>query len=325
MLVQSDDTAVCFRVKRTQDVDVHASNLAAWDQHYEQTSCGAFSGEVRELLDGELQLFEEVASCATSQRCQPWQGGLWVGLAVPDHGAGLRFMGRPVQAHELMVARSETPFDLQVPAGHGLYGMVLGQAALERHLQALHQQAWPAGWAPVPSVQTLSPLQRYRLQGMLREVLRCLQEQPAALHHGASRRSLREALMTVLCDVLLPPSLSEAVTPRQLRRHELVHRVRERVFEHPDAPLSVADLCTHLHVTRRTLQNCFQDVLGMSPATYLRTVRLNAVRRALREEAPHASTIADTAARWGFWHMGHFSQDYKALFGETPSQTRLHA
>lgn len=325
MLVQSDDAAVCFRVKRTQDVDVHARNLAAWDQHYEQTSCGAFSGEVRELLDDDLQLFEEVASCATSQRCQPWQGGLWVGLAVPEHGAGLRFMGRASQPHELMLARSETPFDLQVPAGHGLYGMVLGQAQLERHLQALHQQDWPADWAPVPSVQALSPLQRYRFQGMLREVLRCLEEQPAALSHAASRRSLRDALMTVLCDVLLPQSMSEAVTPRQLRRHELVSRVRDLVFEHPHTPLSVADLCTRLHVTRRTLQNCFQDVLGMSPAAYLRTVRLNAVRRALREEPPRGSTIADTAARWGFWHMGHFSQDYKALFGETPSQTRLHA
>jgi AraC family ethanolamine operon transcriptional activator len=77
-------------------------------------------------------------------------------------------------------------------------------------------------------------------------------------------------------------------------------------------------------VTRRTLQNCFQEALGMSPASYLRTVRLNAVRRALRE-GPPATTIADTAARWGFWHMGHFSQEYKTLFGETPSQTRQQA
>jgi AraC family transcriptional regulator, ethanolamine operon transcriptional activator len=120
----------------------------------------------------------------------------------------------------------------------------------------------------------------------------------------------------------VPHMLSDAVSPRQLRRQELVHRVRELVFEHPEQPLSVAELCTRLHVTRRTLQNGFQEALGTSPATYLRTVRLNAVRRALRTQGTEA-TIADTAARWGFWHMGHFSQDYKALFGETPSQTRV--
>jgi AraC family ethanolamine operon transcriptional activator len=96
------------------------------------------------------------------------------------------------------------------------------------------------------------------------------------------------------------------------------------VFEHPDTPLTVAELCTRLHMTRRTLQNCFHDTLGQSPASYLRSLRLNAVRRALRESPPSA-TVADIAAGWGFWHMGHFSQDYKALFGETPSQTRRHS
>ena len=324
MLVQSDTAAACFRVKRTQDVDIHARNLAAWEQQYEQTSAGAFSGEVRELLDHDLQVFEEVASCATNQRCRPWRGGVWVGLAVPEADRGLRYMGRPSHGLQLMLAGGDEPFDLQVPAGHGLYGMVLDKEQLARHVQALHQQPWPEHWAGVPRVQILTPLQRYRLAGMLRKVLRCLQEQPEALHHEASRRSLREALLNVLCDVVMPQTLSEAVSPRQLRRQELVRRVRELVFEHPEQPLSVAELCARLHVTRRTLQNGFQEALGTSPATYLRTMRLNAVRRALREQAP-ATTIADTAARWGFWHMGHFSQDYKALFGETPSQTRQAA
>lgn len=326
MLVQSHaDTVTAsarFRVKRTQDVDIHASNLASWDQHYEQTSPGTFSGEVRELTDHGLQVFEEVATCATSQRCRPWPGGVWVGLAVPEADHGLRFMGRPSHGLQLMFAGGDDPFDLEVPAGHGLYGMVLDKEQLAGHVQALHQQPWPEHWAGAPRVQALTALQRYRLAGMVREVLRCLQEQPEALHHEASRRTLREALLNVLCDVVMPQTLSEAVSPRQLRRQALVRKVRELVFEHPEQPLSVAELCTRLHVTRRTLQNGFQETLGTSPATYLRTVRLNAVRRALREQPPHTSTIADTAARWGFWHMGHFSQDYKALFGETPSRTR---
>ncbi|KRC11954.1 hypothetical protein ASE11_00245 [Hydrogenophaga sp. Root209] len=321
MLVQSDTLAACFRIKRTQDVDIHARNLDAWEQQYEQTSPGAFRGEVRELLDHDLQVFEEVANCATNQRCRPWRGGVWVGLAVPEADGGLRFMGRPSHGLQLMLAGGEEPFDLQVPAGHGLYGMVLDKEQLARHVQALHQQPWPEHWAGVPRVQPVTARQRHRLAGMVREVLRCLHEQPEALHHEASRRKLREALLTVLCDVVMPQTLSEAASPRHLRRQELVRKVRELVFEHPEQPLSVAELCARLHVTRRTLQNGFQEALGTSPATYLRTVRLNAVRRALREQAP-AVTIADTAARWGFWHMGHFSQDYKALFGETPSRTR---
>jgi len=64
-------------------------------------------------------------------------------------------------------------------------------------------------------------------------------------------------------------------------------------------------------------------VLGISPKRYLRLVRLNGVRRDLKSRAHEARVkVQDVAARWGFSHMGHFSQDYKALFGELPSETR---
>ena len=310
-----------FRVKRTREVDVHARNLDAWDQDYVQTSPGVFQGQVRELFDGPLQAFEEVANCATSQHCRPWQGGVWLGLSVLEKPEGLRFMGRPVGGHELMIADGSEAFDLQVPAGHGLYGLVFDPAELLDHVRARDQADAAPAHRPGVRLQTLTPLQRMRLVGLLREVLRGLEADPGALMFAASRRSLRDALLTVLGDTLLPAGQADAVTPRQQRRQDVVRRVRELVTEQPHEYLGVERLCEALHITRRTLQNCFQDSLGISPASYLRLVRLNAVRRELRD-ADAGQTIGDVAARWGFWHMGHFSQDYKALFGETPSNTR---
>ena len=321
MLQAPDAASARFRVKRTQDVDVHANNLAAWEQRYEQTSGGPFVGEVREWVDADLQVFEEVASCATSQRCRPWQDGVWLGLAAPGGAHGLRFMGREVHGQQLMVSGSDAPFELQVPAGQGLFGLVLRQATLASHWQTLYGQPWPEHWRGTPSVQALSVTQRERLSGTLHEVLRSVQQCPDLLQHDATRRSLRNTLLCVLGDLLMPQALSEASGARQYRRQQCIQRVREWVFEYPETPLTVADLCARLHMTRRTLQNCFHEVLGLSPATYLRTLRLNAVRRALRE-GPASATVAGIAAGWGFWHMGHFSHDYKALFGETPSQTR---
>ena len=319
MLVQP--ATASFRVKRTPDVHIHARSLEAWDQHYEQVSPGAFVGEVHELRDQNFQLFHEVASCATSQRCRPWRGGVWMGLAVTEADAGLRFLGNHTDGRHLMLASDERPFDLQVPAGVGLYGLVLDKARLVQHMQALRHHPGAEHWMDEPQVQVLSALQRYRLAGLMREVLRGLQSQPDVLNHEASRRSLHETLLTVLTDIVVPEVPGERVGARHQRRHDLVHRVREMVHECPEQPLNVSDLCVRLHVTRRTLQNAFQGAIGMSPATFLRTVRLNGVRRALRDPSTVA-TIAETAARWGFWHMGHFCQEYKALFGQTPSQSR---
>jgi AraC family ethanolamine operon transcriptional activator len=324
MSVASTNLSACFRVKRTREVDVHARNLAAWDQDYVQTSPGVFQGQVRELFDGPLQAFEEVANCATNQHCRPWQGGVWLGLSVPEQPAGLRFMGRPVGGHELMISDGSEAFDLQVPAGHGLYGLVFDPRELLGHVHARDQAVTSPARIPGVRLQTLTPTQRFRLVGLLREVLRGLEADPGALAHEASRRSLREALMTVLADTLMPADQADAVTPRQQRRQDVVRRVRELVTEQPQDYLGVERLCSELHITRRTLQNCFQDSLGISPANYLRLVRLNAVRRELRNGTAD-QTIGDVAARWGFWHMGHFSHDYKALFGETPSHTRLAA
>jgi len=31
--------------------------------------------------------------------------------------------------------------------------------------------------------------------------------------------------------------------------------------------------------------------------------------------------VQDIAARWGFWHLSHFANDYRRMFGELPSET----
>jgi AraC family ethanolamine operon transcriptional activator len=70
----------------------------------------------------------------------------------------------------------------------------------------------------------------------------------------------------------------------------------------------------------RTLIYSFKDWFGMGPIAYLKLLRLNAVHRRLKE--PRESVrIFDVAADFGFWHMGHFSTNYKRVFGVTPTQT----
>jgi AraC family ethanolamine operon transcriptional activator len=79
----------------------------------------------------------------------------------------------------------------------------------------------------------------------------------------------------------------------------------------------VAELCAELGVSRRTLQTAFHETWGMGPLAWLRLLRLNAVRRALKS----APSVTAAATQLGFFHFGRFSHDYEALFGELPSQT----
>jgi AraC family ethanolamine operon transcriptional activator len=58
---------------------------------------------------------------------------------------------------------------------------------------------------------------------------------------------------------------------------------------------------------------------------YLRLIRLNGARRSLREPLSAAVSVRDVAANWGFWHFSQFSSDYRKLFGQCPSESRMQA
>ncbi|WP_170486472.1 MULTISPECIES: helix-turn-helix domain-containing protein [unclassified Ruegeria] len=85
--------------------------------------------------------------------------------------------------------------------------------------------------------------------------------------------------------------------------------------------LGLIDICTNLGISLRSLHYAFQDVAGISPATWLRRVRLNQVYRVLKNSDPMETKIKRVAAEHGFLHLGHFSNQYKQLFGHLPSHT----
>jgi AraC family ethanolamine operon transcriptional activator len=88
-------------------------------------------------------------------------------------------------------------------------------------------------------------------------------------------------------------------------------------------PSCVSDLCIGCGVPRRTLSHAFHQVLGMGPATYLRRLRLNQVRRTLRQfrATDRRTRVKSVALENGFWHPGRFSSQYRELFGESPLES----
>jgi AraC family ethanolamine operon transcriptional activator len=109
--------------------------------------------------------------------------------------------------------------------------------------------------------------------------------------------------------------------PAHQRRFATVLAARALVSQPMHQALTVDEVCARLHLTRRTLQNHFHSVVGLSPADFLKAVRLNACRHQLRAASVQELSVQDVAAQWGFFHMGHFAHDYKEMFGELPSHT----
>lgn len=86
-------------------------------------------------------------------------------------------------------------------------------------------------------------------------------------------------------------------------------------------PVYTEQLCATLGVSARCLHDAFRAALGVSPHAHLKLRRLMLVRRALSRRQEGPDLVKSVALGHGFWHLGHFARDYRALFGELPSQT----
>ncbi|WP_321871803.1 AraC family transcriptional regulator [Paraburkholderia tropica] len=132
---------------------------------------------------------------------------------------------------------------------------------------------------------------------------------------------LTQWLMTMLL-TQLPHSYSDALLSSDARTPLPAHvrRSRDYIDAHLDTPLTLAVLARVAGVSPRTLQNGFAQFIGVSPATYVRERRLEAVHERLRRE-PQAS-VTQAMLACGVQSFGHFTRAYVRRYGHAPSVTR---
>lgn len=98
-----------------------------------------------------------------------------------------------------------------------------------------------------------------------------------------------------------------------------VRRVQEYVQNRFAEAITLADLCVVSGLKVRRLQMAFRTVVDMTPMQYVRSERLRRARALLGQAGCLSVTWAATQS--GFWHMAQFTQDYRRMFGELPSET----
>ena len=189
----------------------------------------------------------------------------------------------------LASAFSDIP-DTVLTQGAGMRIGLTEQARLRGLLSAVEEMIWQPGDA-LASTPTRRNLERDLLEGFF-----------AALRSG--------------CSDLVP-----APAPRVAGRHRRLRQARDYIAAHAGEPIGLDDLCAAIGLSHRGVEYLFRDMLGLSPTVYLRHQRLHCARRALRRAEPAFGVVKQVALHCGFWHLGHFAEEYRTLFGENPSET----
>lgn len=303
--------------------------LDAWNQSYCQISRGSFDGSITSFAAGSVRIHVERLNRTVYQRGEVAPDRIAVGVPFQLEGHAL-LCGEKSHRDALHVFSGSNGFEFLSPDRHLVVNLEITAAdsrsdGVRAQLREIAERL--AGRA---GVRNAEPLRLDAFRTTLAQMLAAIQDTPALLDDPQVAASLERSAVFGLADVLPDPPARDAApaahatrtagtthTHRTARHWQLVRAVRELVEASPDGPLTVAELCVRLRASRRTLQYAFEESLGVNPFMYMRAVRLGHARNELQR----ADTVTEAATRWGFWHLGNFSNEYREQFGELPSET----
>jgi AraC family transcriptional regulator, ethanolamine operon transcriptional activator len=265
-------------------------------------------------------------------------------LAVAQAAPGTAVLQLPLEGAETLVLNGR-PFR---PRMVGLYG---GGAELLRAnprgnvftTLSLPMDAAEALLCPPPG----SPLRRPGAQGLLeaepeawgraaglvRAAATIAAAAPATFDAEPPRAALRDALLDAARGLVREPGRGRG-DGRSRRdapaRRRVVLAADAHLRAHLARPIYTEELCAALGVSPATLAAAFHAAFGVSPHRFLKLrrlalVRAGLLRRGAPEEGGPAPLVKSVALAHGFWHLGQFAAEYRAMYGETPSETLARA
>jgi len=306
-----------FDDARFDDVNRHAAAVNSWQQTYTQISAGRLQSSLMQLASARCHLFREQLNQRVVQQGQAPRGRVCFALPICVPGTA-HMQGREADHNSLFCLRGGQEFMFHMPRGMDLLALTfdetffLAVADSTRMGNIAHLIRQP--------VIKVSPrrLAVYRQQwlGRIAGFVAC----PGQARTTLALDALERGLLADTLALLAHPGC-EARQARSTSSY-IVEKLHGQTLRNTIEAPNIFEASRRLRVSRRTVQNSFRSVAETTPLNYLRTVRLNGVRRELMGSRADQVSIGDVAARWGFFHMSHFARAYRTLFGELPSQTR---
>ena len=240
--------------------------------------------------------------------------------SCPEPGHSFNFGIRHGPGYLGLLAPGAT-MDSMTPPNYGNAILSVQRQAFLSRLAALYPETpshvLEAGAALRPSAEAAEALRRG-----LQEVTRVGPDPSANSTADFTVRFEAEILSLFLdafadgCDQRLPSG-----GLRLKKRFQRLRQVREFIEAHFHQTLPMETLCRATGFSKRGLELLFQDLLDVTPTTYLRQLRLHKARQSLRQAPPQAGLVKKIAFACGFTHLGRFAQDYRRQFGESPVDT----
>ncbi|OWK49282.1 Transcriptional activator FeaR [Pseudomonas oleovorans subsp. oleovorans] len=236
-------------------------------------------------------------------------------LQVQLKGRSLWFdrgVEQQLQPGDLLMINPDDPVDLTYADDCEKLIIKLPTRLLEA---CCEEQRWSLPKEGVRFTRTLQRLEH--LQDFMRLVdLICLESESdesglQTQHHYT--RIVANKLLTKVPNNIRRDAPPQHAVPFEL----LIQYIDEHLKNEP----SIEQLAALAQVSQRSLYALFERHLNCTPKQYVRDRKLDRVHACLSDPSCHVRSVTEIALDYGFMHLSRFSENYKARFGELPSET----
>ena len=296
-----------------QSIEEMAEQSVFWGLESQQLGRGKYEGRISAVHSGSVQLARSLRSLGTLLRGNVPRGT--VVLSVPVNAPRpIFYRGGLLASSSVIALRHTEEVDFRSAGSLDMLTIAVDEDRLQKHAMAL----WGEPVDARRKRQRLSlaePAARGRLVARLLQLLDAAERDSKRVVESGPAKAFEGAVLdAILCEVADRERPEE--TPM---RYWLARRAADFLHAHCREPLSIAEICAAVGANRRTLHLGFREVFGVTPMAYLTALRLNGVRAKLLNSDARDLTITQVAMNWGFSHLGRFSINYRAHFGESPS------
>ncbi|WP_170756100.1 AraC family transcriptional regulator [Ruegeria lacuscaerulensis] len=297
----------------TSDVGQLQDASVGWDQEYYQMTAGPLESSLDLLQVGQKQIAREKWNRKIVYRGTGMPGCFSAALVLKQAEPAVLF-GEKIKTGSIVVQPPSR--EAELIGSTNWDGVNLAVPFSEARSLALNLTGDDLDFDDIPPVSSLTQQARKRLGLAAQDLLRRSKQA-----NEFETKHLLDQFTKLFLWELISSQASKSASLQSCRSAAIVSRACDIAYSDDVCSVGLVELCSEIGVSLRTLHYAFRDCIGISPATWLRRIRLNKVHKTLSASSVGEVQIKGVAIENGFFHQGHFAQQYKRVFGCLPEET----
>ena len=296
-----------FRDLNTEEMDFYTR---AWNLEYVQMQKGLYMGSVTAVYTPHMQLMRTPHSRGLLLQGDFPKGTVLIAAVVTK--SDVTFQNKVADKHEIKILRSGDEIDFMCNGESETITIAVEETFFDDAYYSYFGQEFHVD-KKNKKVYIEPRFLSHFTQGIEKWISYLMQDHDQAnigMHYESIESQILEHVFSSIY-------MEEG---QKLRQKFQIKKARDLLHESIGEVSNIANLAEELGISERLLHHAFKKNYGVTPKKYLLNLRMHSVKQELLLADP-TITIASIIQKYHFYNQSTFTQAYKEMFAELPSDS----